>query len=142
MSDASKRSRANGGQGRDAAFTLVEVLVALALLAILLAAVAPLSGLFGVARASETSLSLDARLFDAAERVRAAWSDPANYAGRCGVTVNAEVTVSAWALDDSGGSSPAATCSAVQARPPALLRVRVTLGDASLVFDVAKPEVR
>lgn len=142
MSDVPNRARSNGERRRDSAFTLVEVLVALALLAIVLVAVAPLSGLFGVARASETSLSLDARLFDAAERVRGAWSDPANYAGRCGVTVDAEVTVSAWALDGSGGSSPALTCSAVHVRPPALLRVRVTLGEASLVFDVAKPEGR
>ncbi|PYE54436.1 prepilin-type N-terminal cleavage/methylation domain-containing protein [Deinococcus yavapaiensis] len=139
MSDA---PRHRPPTSRETAFTLVEVLVALALLALVLTVVAPLSGLFGMARASETSLTLDARLFEASERVRAAWRNPANYAGRCGVTVDANVRVTASALDGSSGPTPASTCSTFQLHPPALLRVRVALGETILVFDVARPEGR
>ena len=65
-------------------FTLVEILVALLLLGIVIVAIlAPLTGLFGLTQRSTRQMDATAQAQQAMELIRGQWLDPSRYAGNC-----------------------------------------------------------
>ncbi|WP_216324656.1 type II secretion system protein [Deinococcus aestuarii] len=134
-------------------FTLVELLVAIALLGVLLAVIIPgITALLGINRVGERELTSTTQAQRVLEDVKGAWQVQSNYDGNCspGLVLPSGVTLQSRSLDSRAqnpGSlvtvSVAATCPASTAAP-VMRRVTVTAGTGAqattLTLDVLRPQ--
>lgn len=138
-------------------FTLIEVLVAIALFGILLAVLIPsITALLGINRQGEAQLSSVTQAQQLLESVKGAWQKVDAYDSNCapGLTLPAGVTVAlrSQPLNSRAGSPgaladivrPAACPTPPVTPPPAMRRVQVTAGTGpqatTLVLDVLRPQ--
>ena len=139
---------------RGAGFTIVEVLVAIALFAIVvLVVVAPLTGLFGLTQKSTQQVGATNSAQQALERIRGQWLAQSNYDQGCVDALPAGVTVSIQNEDVQGSAVGApgnvirsADCgSDASVAGPPLRRVTVvatsgaSASTSTLVVEVARP---
>lgn len=144
-------------------FTLVELLVAIALLGVLLAVIIPgITALLGINRLGERELTTTTQAQRVLEDVKGAWQITpdvttaqvqARFDSNCvpGLVLPTGTTLQSRSLDSRAqnpGSpvnvSVAATCLASAAAPPAMRRVTVTAGTGAqattLTLDVLRPQ--
>lgn len=150
-------------RGHEDGFTLIEILMALLLLGVLILAVlAPLTGLFGLTRQSVRQTDATALAQAVMEDVRGQWQNWGKYDARCvaGETLPSGVTISAQDMTAQGATngtasaltrSSASVCagstgprlSYAPPTSPLLRRVTVTATvqdrTSSLVAEVARP---
>ncbi|MEF2280436.1 type II secretion system protein [Deinococcus sp. YIM 134068] len=165
--DASRGTEVRRGQGQaQQGFTLVELLVAIALLGVMLAVVVPgITGLLGVNRSSERELNTTTQAQRALEEVKGAWQAApgltdaqlsqvrARFDSNCvpGLVLPTGVTLQSRPLDSRaqtpgilGNVSVAASCPAATGTTPAMRRVTVTAGTGTqattLTLDVLRPQ--
>lgn len=145
---------------RAAGFTLVELLVALALFALLMAVMSStLVGILGVNRGSQQRLASTSEVQQVMESIKASWSSEANYGNICaeldGGALPAGMTAKVQGLDKRGGSAgqaadvvlraPGACPTTVPSGLPDMRRVTVTSTDAeektvTIVLDIVNPQ--
>lgn len=135
-------------------FTLVELLVAIALLGVLLAVIIPgITALLGINRLGERELTTTTQAQRVLEEVKGAWQVQNTYDWNCvpGLVLPSGVTLQSRPLDSraqSPGSlvnvSVAAACPASTATAPVMRRVTVTAGTGAqattLTLDVLRPQ--
>lgn len=147
------RDRQNGSEQ---GFTLLEVLVAIALFGILVAVLIPsITALLGINRQGEAQLSSATQAQQLIESVKGAWQNSAAYSSNCApaLTLPAGVTITlrSQPLDSRAGNpgaladvTRAATCPAATAPVPPMRRVQVTAGTGpratTLTLDVLRPQ--
>lgn len=137
-------------------FTLIEVLVAIALFGILLAVLIPsITALLGINRRGEQQLSTTTQAQQLIESVKGAWQDAAAYNSNCvpglALPTGVTATVQSRTLDSRAGTPGAlvnielsATCSSAPSSVPPMRQVQVTVGTGpqatTLVLDVLRPQ--
>lgn len=135
-------------------FTLIEVLVAIALFGILLAVLIPsITALLGINRQGEVQLTSATQAQQVIESVKGAWQDAAVYSSNCApsLILPTGVTAKSQPLDSRAGSpgtltdiSRAAPCPAAAAPVPPMRRIQITAGTGpqatTLVLDVLRPQ--
>lgn len=135
-------------------FTLLEVLVAIALFGILLAVLIPsITALLGINRQGEAQLNSATQAQQVIESVKGAWQNDAMYSSNCAPSLALPAGVAAKSQPlDSRAANPgvlvdiarAATCPAVPPFIPPMRRIQVTAGTGpqatTLVLDVLRPQ--
>lgn len=135
-------------------FTLLEVLVAMALFGILLAVLIPsITALLGINRQGEAQLSSATQAQQLIESVKGAWRDENSYASNCApaLTLPAGATVQSQTLDSRAGNPGAledvvrlSTCPALPASIPPMRRIQVVAGTGTqattLTLNVLRPQ--
>ncbi|WP_291426071.1 type II secretion system protein J [Deinococcus sp.] len=140
---------------REAGFTIIEVLVALLLFAIIIVVLVPIMiGSLKMNRQTGQQLDTSTRTQQLLETVRGEWADRVKYDKACAATLSvpAGYSVTSQPLDSRaaivGGSTATnitTTCPAtIPPSPPAMRRVTVTSGagpqDTRLTLDLLRPQ--
>lgn len=138
-----------------AGFTLVEVLVAIALFGILMAVLIPsITALLGINRQGERQLNTTTQAQQVIESVKGAWQSAASYDSNCapGLTLPTDVTLKSQTLDSRAQTTgtlvdvvrPAACPAPPATTPPVMRRVQVVAGTGTqtttLTLDVLRPQ--
>ncbi|WP_102128421.1 type II secretion system protein [Deinococcus planocerae] len=135
-------------------FTLVELLVAIALLGMLLAVIIPgITALLGINRTGERDLTATTQAQRVLEEVKGAWQVQDNYDRNCapGLVLPSGVTLQSRSLDSRarnpgtlGSVSVGASCPVSTGTAPVMRRVTVTAGTGTqattLTLDVLRPQ--
>lgn len=135
-------------------FTLVELLVAIALLGVMLAVIIPgITGLLGINRTSERELNTTTQAQQVVEEVKGAWQARAFYDANCvpGLALPTDTTLQSRPLDaraqnpgTAASVSVASSCPATTGTVPTMRRVTVTAGTGAqattLTLDLLRPQ--
>jgi prepilin-type N-terminal cleavage/methylation domain-containing protein len=124
--------------------TLIEVLVAIAIFAVVLAVVVPLLGFFRLNSQSTRTLNATTLAQNLVEDMRGFWQNPTYYAKTCYEPTSplpSQVSLQAYALDSAGTSSPLTlkyACASATADPNyiPLKRIEIVVKDPSDVTKV------
>lgn len=134
--------------GRASGFTIVEVLVAVALFAIvLLVVLVPITGLFGLTKRSTVQVTATGLAQQWVEQVKGQWQDGPTYTRACIAALPPEgVTISLQDKDVRGNNINAAysvaNCAAATPQPaPAPLRLITVTATVDTVESVLRVEV-